>query len=68
MVFLTFFRYQGGEMLYARGVKIAKDVVYPQNHPSSSHATRSHPGKERSYKPKALNETMLPIRRKKSFG
>ena len=55
-------------MLYARGVKIAKDVVYPQNHPSSSHATRSHPGKERSYKPKALNETMLPIRRKKSFG
>ena len=28
---------------------------------------RSHPGKAKSYKPKALNETMLPMRRKKSL-
>ena len=31
-------------------------------------STRSHPGKAKSYKPKALNETMLPMRRKKSIN
>ena len=33
--------------------------------PPSSQTTRSHPGKAKSYKLKALNETMLPMRRKK---
>ena len=33
--------------------------------PPSSQATRLHPGKAKSYEPKALNETMLPMRRKK---
>ena len=31
----------------------------------SSQATRSHPGKAKNYKPKAPNETMMPMRRKK---
>ena len=35
--------------------------------PPSSQATRSHPGKAKSYEPKTLNETMLPMRRKKSI-
>ena len=35
--------------------------------PPSSHATRSHPGKAKSYEPNALNKTMLPMRRKKSI-
>ena len=35
--------------------------------PPSSQATRSHPGKAKSYKPNALNQTMLPMRRKKSI-
>ena len=30
-------------------------------------ATRSHLGKAKSYEPKALNETMPPMRRKKSI-
>ena len=33
--------------------------------PPSSQATRSHPEKAKNYEPKALNETMLPMRRKK---
>ena len=33
----------------------------------TSQATKSHPGKAKSYEPKALNETMLPMRRKKSI-
>ena len=28
---------------------------------------KSHPGKAKSYEPKALNETMLPMRREKSI-
>ena len=37
---------------------------HPLKSPSSQ-AIRLHPGKTKSYEPKALNETMLPIRRKK---
>ena len=59
-----FFRYQGGEILYARDVELAKDVTYPLKSPFSQ-ATRSNPGKARSYEPKALNESVLPMRRKK---
>ena len=46
-------------MLYAQGVGLAKVVPYP--------LTRSHPGKTYSYEPKAQNETLLPMRRKKSL-
>ena len=53
-------------MLYALYVRLAKNVAYPLN-PLSSQETSSHLGKARSYEPKALNETMLPIRRKKSL-
>ena len=53
-------------MLYAQCVGLAKDVVYPLI-PLSSQATRSHPGKAKSYEPKTLNVTMLPMRRKKSI-
>ena len=53
-------------MLYARGVGLAKDVAYPLK-PLSSQATRSHPGKAKSYEPKALNKTILPKRRKESI-
>ena len=49
-------------MLYARCVGLAKDVVYPLT-PPSSQATRSHPAK--SYEPKARNETLLSMKRKK---
>ena len=35
--------------------------------PPSSQATRSHPGKAKRYEPKALNETILPMKRKKSI-
>ena len=35
--------------------------------PPSTQATWSHPGKAKSYEPKALNETMLPMRRKNSL-
>ena len=45
---------------------LAKDVGYPLK-PPSSQATRSHPGKPRSYEPKVLHGTMLPMRRKKSL-
>ena len=51
-------------MLYAQKVELSKNVVYPLK-PLSSQATRSHPGKTRNYKPKALKETMLNMRRKK---
>ena len=53
-------------MLYAQCVRLAKDVAYKLK-PPSSQGTRSHPAKTRSYAPKALNETMLPIRKKKSL-
>ena len=53
-------------MLYAQGVGLAEDAAYPIN-PPSSQATRSHPGKAKSYEPKALNETMLSMKRKKSI-
>ena len=52
-------------MLYARRVELAEDVAYSLKTPFSQ-ATRSHPGKK-SYEPKAMNETMLPIIRKKSI-
>ena len=45
-------------MLYARRVELAEDVA-------SSQATRSYPGKAKSYEPKALNGTTLPMKRKK---
>ena len=35
--------------------------------PPSSQATRSHPGKAKRYEPKALNETILPMKRKKNI-
>ena len=53
-------------MLYVQGVGLTWDVAYPLK-PPSSQATRSHPGKAKRFEPKALNETMLPIRRKKSI-
>ena len=58
-----FFRYQGGEMLYARCLGLTKDVACPLKLPSSQ-ATKSHLGKAKKYERKALNETM-PMRRKK---
>ena len=45
---------------------LAKNVAYSLTHPSSQ-ATKLHPGKAKSYELKALNETMLPMRRKKSI-
>ena len=51
-------------MLYARSVRLPKDVAYPLK-PSSSQATKLYPGKARSYEPNTLNETMLPMRTKK---
>ena len=53
-------------MLYAQRLELAEDVAYPLK-PLSSQATRSYPGKAKSYEPKALNETMLPMKRKKSI-
>ena len=41
-------------------------VAYPLK-PPSSQTTRSHSGKVKSYELKALNETMLFVRRKKSI-
>ena len=52
-------------MLYAWCVGLAEDVAYPLKHTPSSQATRSHPGNAKSYELKALNETMLPMKRKK---
>ena len=40
--------------------------LHPLN-PPFSQAIRSHQGKAKSYEPKALNETMLPMKRKKSI-
>ena len=51
-------------MLFALSVGLAEDVAYRLN-PPFSQATRSHPGKAKGYEPKALNETMLPMKRKK---
>ena len=48
-------------MSYARYVGLAPTKT------SSSQATWSYPGKAKSYEPKALNETMLSMRRKKSI-
>ena len=53
-------------MLYTRCVGLAEDVAYPLK-PPSSQATRSHPGKAKSYESKALNETMMPMKRKKNI-
>ena len=41
-----------------------EDVAYPLNTPSFQ-ATRSHSGNARSYDPKAVNETILRMWRKK---
>ena len=54
-------------MLLCAGCATCKGRSVPNKTPPSSQATRSHPGKEKSYKPKGLNEIMLPMRRKKSF-
>ena len=35
--------------------------------PPSSQATRSHSEKAKNYEPNALNETMLPMKRKKTI-
>ena len=48
-------------MLYARRVGLAEDVAYLLN-PPFSQATKSYPGKAKSYESKALNETMLPMK------
>ena len=53
-------------MFYTRRVGLAEDIAYPLKTPSSQ-ATRSHPGKAKNYEPKALNETMLPMKRKKNI-
>ena len=53
-------------MLYTRCVGLAKNVTYPLK-PPSSQATRSHSVKGKIYEPKALDETMLPMRTKKSI-
>ena len=63
---IQFFRNQGEEMHYAWGVGLANDVGYPLK-PPSFQATRLYPGKAKIYDPKALSETMLPMRRKKSL-
>ena len=39
---------------------LAKDVVYPLK-PPIFRSAKSHPGKAKSYEPKTLNETLLPI-------
>ena len=54
-------------MFFAWGVGLANDVAYLLT-PLSSQGTSAHPGKTRSYEPKTRNETMLPMRRKKSFA
>ena len=53
-------------MLFGWSMGLAKNVAYPLS-PSYSQATRLHPGKARSYESKVLNETVLPMRRKKSL-
>ena len=53
-------------MLYPQCVGLAEDVAYPLN-PPSSQSTRLHSGRAKYYEPKVLNETMLPIKRKKSI-
>ena len=40
-------------------------IIVPTKTAPSSEATRSHPGKANIYETKALNETMLLMRRKK---
>ena len=52
-------------MLYAYYVALSKDIAYSLKPPPSTQATRSHPGKAKSYEPKTLNETILTMRRKK---
>ena len=52
-------------MFYIRCVALTEDVVYPLK-PPFSEATRSHPEKAKSYEPKDINKTILPMRRKKS--
>ena len=54
-------------MLYAQHMRLDEDVAYPLKI-LSSQAIKSHPGKAKSYEPKALNETMLPMKRKKSIS
>ena len=44
-------------MLYVQGVGLTWDVAYPLK-PPSSQATRLHPGKAKSYEPKAPNKTI----------
>ena len=53
-------------MLYAQGLGLAKDVAYPLKHPLVS-SNKDIPRKIKDYEPKAMNETMLPTKRKKSI-
>ena len=50
-------------MLYVWCVALVDDVVYPLKPPVFSNNKQ----KAKSYEPKALNETMLPMKRKKSI-
>ena len=60
-----FFRNQGGEMLYARYVELAKDVAYPLK-PNSSQVTRSHSGKAKNYEPNTgLHQFPPPFQQKR---
>ena len=61
-----FFKPRRGNALRTMCGTCSEDVAYPLN-PPSSQATRSHPGKAKSYEPTALNEKMLPMKRKKSI-
>ena len=54
-------------MLYVRCVELAKNISYSIKLPFFTSNKEKHPGKTKSYEPKALNETMLPMRRKKSI-
>ena len=63
-LFLFLDTIRGNALCTECGTRKGRSV--PTN-PPSSQATRSHPGKAKSYEPKALNETMLPMRRKKSL-
>ena len=53
-------------MLYARRVGLAEDVAYSLKPPLLKQQGHIQE-KAKSYEPKALNETMLPMKRKKSI-
>ena len=61
-----FFKPRRGNVLRTMCRTCSEDVAYPLK-PPSSQEIRSHPGKASIYEPKTLNETMLPMKRKKSI-